>query len=336
MDDLTKRPQAPALPDFAPQGAVYDGLTRSLEEGTFVHAYLISGPEGVGKRTLAGLMAQYLLCTGEDKPCGRCPGCLQTAEGSHPDMTILRPDKSIQVDAVREVIRLSGEHTYEGGRRVIRIEQAEKMTPGAQNCLLKTLEEPVAGTVFLLTTDAPSQLLPTIVSRCRGLKLHPWPDSVVLSVLAEHGVDERRRREAADVSGGSIGMALRVAADESYWQRRGEVLRDFFGLSGRSDVMRVSGIWKDRKDQAGELLGDVEDMIRSLMLVSLGLRDARALDAYPESWKRVARSNDPAAFARLLDAVAEARRLQLSQVTWQAVVERLLLRLMEENHRWST
>lgn len=328
--------RAVTLADFAPQGAACDGLMKTLQEGTFVHAYLISGMEGVGKRTLAQAMGQYLLCEAEgNKPCGTCAGCVQAQKGTHPDMVVVRPEKSISADTIRQVIHKAGEHTYAGGRRIIRIEQAEKMTPAAQNCLLKTLEEPVSGTVFLLLTDAPELLLPTIVSRCRAVKLHPWPDSVVLEVLRRHGVDEHRASEALHVSGGSIGKALRVAADEDYWQRRSAVMQDFFALESRSDILRVSTLWKDKRDQSTELLDDVEDMLRTLLLVRLGQRNAGAISLYPAPWQQMAAQGDTEHFISLMEAVQEARRLRASQVTWQAVVERLLLRLMEEKKRWS-
>lgn len=325
---------APTLSDFAPQGAVYDGLVRTLEAGTFVHAYLISGMAGVGKRTLARLMAQHLLCQGEKKPCGACPACVQVLGGNHPDVITVAPEKSISVDAVREVIRLAGEHTYEGGRRVIIVEQADKMTPGAENCLLKTLEEPVAGTIFLLLTDAPERMLPTIVSRCRAVKLHPWPDETLRQALERHGVPAQRREEAIQVSGGSIGRALSVAADEHYWQRRESVMRDFFALRERSGILRVSSAWKDRKEDAEELLDDVEDMIRTLLMVRLGRQDPARAEGFPASWQRMAKEAPLEAFSGLIDAVWQARRMRLNQVTWQAAVEKLLLRLMEESNRW--
>ena len=327
---------APVIADFARQGAVYDGLMKTLREGTFVHAYLISGVAGVGKRTLARLIAQALLCTGADKPCGACPACVQAREETHPDLTIIRPDKSIGVDAVREVILKVGEHTFEGGRRVVIIEQAEKMTPAAQNCLLKTLEEPVAGVVFLLVTDSPSLLLPTIISRCRALKLHPWPDEVVRAALAGRGVPPVRVEEALHVGAGSIGRALDVAVDEDYWQRRQEVMRDFFDLPSRGAILTVSTRWKDRKAQADELLDDVEDMLRTLLLVRLGRRGDQALDGYPPPWQRMAREGALADFASLEESVTSCRRLKGNQVTWQAAVERLLLDLMEARSRWET
>lgn len=336
---------APALSDFAGQGAVYDGLMKTLRDGTHVHAYLISGAAGVGKKTLSMLMAGYLLCQGEPKPCGVCAACMQTKAGNHPDVIVVQPGtpisgevkaglKSIPVDEIRAVNELAGRHTFEGGQRVIIIRQAEKMTPGAQNALLKTLEEPLAGTVFLLITDSPELLLPTIISRCRALKLHPWDDAKVASVLKARGVDAHRCQEAVHVSGGSIGRALAVAADEHYWERRDQVMRDFFALTERSAVLRVSTAWKDRKDDAEELLADVEDMIRTLLLVRLGRRDKSAVSGYPQPWQRMAEKAELSAFTALTDAVRQARMYRLNQVTWQAVVERLLLRLMEESNRW--
>lgn len=338
---------APGLRDFARQGAVYDGLMKTLREGTFVHAYLISGMAGVGKRSLARALSQFLLCKEENKPCGVCAGCVQVMEGTHPDLTVVQPGvpinpevdkglKSIPVDEIRMVGELTARHTYEGGYRVVVILRAEKMTPQAQNALLKTIEEPPPDTVFLLVTDAPELLLTTIVSRCRSLKLHPWPDDVVLEVLRRHGVADARAQEALDVSGGSIGRALSVAADEGFWQRRSEVMRDFFALESRSDILRVSGQWKDRRDQSDELLGDVEDMLRALLLVRLGRRKASAASGFPAPWQRMAAQGDVSAFVKLMDAVARARQLKGNQVTWQAVVERLLLSLMEEKSQWST
>ena len=246
------------------------------------------------------------------------------------------PIRSRPVDEIRALIAITARHTFEGGRRVVLIEQADKMNPPAQNALLKTLEEPVPGTIFLLMTESPSLLLPTIVSRCRELKLHPWDDRTVLSVLEKHGVTGQRAQEALHVSGGSIGKALAVAGDEQYWQRRSEVMRDFFALERRSDILRISSTWKDRKDDAEELLDDVEDMLRTLLLCHLGQRSESAVTPYPAAWQRFSREGELSAMMRLLDAVAQARQMRANQVTWQAVVERLLLSLMEEKSKWST
>ncbi|MBQ8201090.1 MAG: DNA polymerase III subunit delta' [Clostridia bacterium] len=347
MAETRNTPKAPVLSDFSGQGALYDGLMRTLDDGTFVHAYLISGMEGIGKRTLSRLMAQHLLCQAQHKPCGTCPSCIQVQEGNHPDAVIVTPGKplspdvksglqGISVDEIRYVISLVGQHTFIGGRRVVIIERAEKMNQPAQNALLKTLEEPMPGTVFLLLTDSPELLLPTIVSRCRALKLHPWPDEVVLKALKNHGVEDDMARKALHVCGGSIGRAVAIAADERFWQRRQDVMQDFFTIGSRSDILRISSEWKDRKDESDALLDDLEDMVRTLLIVRLGRQEESMLSGYPEPWQHLARKGELKAFIQLSEAVSEARRLRGSQVTWQAVVEKLLLRFMEEKSKWST
>ncbi len=338
---------APVLADFAGQGALYDGLIRTLKEGTFVHAYLISGLEGMGKRTLARLMAMYLLCSGQEKPCGVCPACVQVAQDEHPDVLTVVPGKplspdvkaglvGIPVDEIRFVISQVGQYSFTGGKRIVIIQQAEKMNQAAQNALLKTLEEPLSDVIFLLVTDAPELLLPTIVSRCRALKLHPWPDATIRKALKRQGVPEAMAEQALHVAGGSIGKALAVAADEKYWQRRKDVMADFLGITGRSDILRISAAWKDRKEESDALLDDVEELLRTLMLVRFGQQDASLLQDYPEPWQRLAREGEIGAFITLMDALSEARKLRANQVTWQAVVEKLLLRLMEEKSKWST
>ena len=344
--DARNHPQL-VLSDFKGQGALYDGLVRTLNEGSFVHAYLISGASGMGKSTLARLIAQHLLCTGAQKPCGICPACIQVREGSHPDVSVISPGKplspdvkaglaGIPVDEIRYIIGLVGQHTFVGGHRVVIIERAEKMNPPAQNALLKTLEDPLPGTIFLLLTESPELLLPTIISRCRALKLHPWPDEVVLAALEQHGVEDEMAKRALNVSGGSIGKAIAVAADEGYWQRRRDVMQDFFGVESRVDVLKVSTAWKERKDESEALLNDVEDLLRTLMLIRFGKRSEALLEDYPAAWQRLGREGELTVFLKLMEAVSEARRLRINQVTWQAIVEKLLLCLMEEKSKWST
>ena len=186
------------------------------------------------------------------------------------------------------------------------------------------------------TCAAYTLLLPTIISRCRSLKLHSWSDDVIVKALERNGVPAFQAKQAAGASGGSIGKALAVAADETFWKRRKDIMSDFLNMTSRSDILSVSSAWRERKDEAGELLNDLEDMIRTLMFVRLGRMPAEeSIDAYPDAWKQMAASAPLNSFIELMDAVAEARKLRSSQVNWQAALEKLLLRLMEEKNKWS-
>ena len=200
-------------------------------------------------------------------------------------------------------VRLAGEHAYGAGNRVFVIEQAENMNESAQNALLKTLEEPQPGVVFLLLTDMAGMLLSTIRSRCREIQLHLWPDSKVLAVLRAHGVAEATALAAAQAAGGSIGRALAIASDTAWWERRKRLMEDFFGLEKRSDIPLVSADWREQKGEADALFDDLTGMVQTLMLVRYSRADKAQLADYPDAWQRMAQQGDAAAFVRLLDAI---------------------------------
>ena len=153
-----------AFADLAGQSALIGQLQHDFARGSYVHAYLLTGPGGTGKRSAAQLCAMAALCRGEHKPCGACGPCRRVLSGTHPDVHTVVPEKGKQIIGVgvmREMLDTVAVKSFEDGAKVILIPQAERMNAAAQNCLLKTLEEPVPGTIFLLMTESPSLLLPT-------------------------------------------------------------------------------------------------------------------------------------------------------------------------------
>jgi DNA polymerase-3 subunit delta' len=149
------------------QAALWQQLSSRREHA---HAYLLQGPQGIGKRALAERLMALLLCqAAAGDPCRRCKSCLLLAAGSHPDNFLLQPeeaDKAILVDQVRRLVEFVSQTAQMGGRKVVLIEPVEAMNLNAANALLKSLEEPSGNTVLLLVSHQPSRLLPTIRSRC--------------------------------------------------------------------------------------------------------------------------------------------------------------------------
>lgn len=165
-----------------------------------LHGLLFKGAKGIGKFDLAMIFAQSLLCERPDEAsfaCGKCPSCHWFTQGSHPDFRLLQPDalsldgeegdefrpvsgkkpsRQISVDQVRSLADFCGMSAHQGGRRVVIIHPAEAMNANAANALLKSLEEPPPGLLFILVSHKPQQLLPTILSRCLSFAL-PAPDA---------------------------------------------------------------------------------------------------------------------------------------------------------------
>ena len=184
-------------------------LEQSLRRGHISHFYLISGPRGAGKKTLAKLIAAAILCREEKKPCMKCGICRRCTEGGHPDfITVEDPEhKNVAVRIVREIRDDVFIRPNESEHKIYMFPQ-DLGTEG-QNALLKILEEPPKYGVFLLLTDNPHKILPTVRSRCTELKLNPLPAGLLRQRLEQ----EFPKAEQADIdaavlrSGGFLGQA---------------------------------------------------------------------------------------------------------------------------------
>jgi DNA polymerase III subunit delta' len=217
----------------AARAARGDSAHSSSETGagthSMTHAWLITGPPGSGRSVAAVCFAAALQCTADGEAgCGQCRACVTTMAGTHADVRRIIPEGlSIGVDEMRAIVQIASRRPSAGRWQVVVIEDADRLTEGAANVLLKVVEEPPPSTVFLLCAPSvdPEDIAITLRSRCRHVALvTPTVDAIAQVLAHGDGLSEQEARWAASVSGGHVGRARRLATDPAARERRQRAL----------------------------------------------------------------------------------------------------------------
>jgi DNA polymerase-3 subunit delta' len=215
-----------------------DEFARAVRRGRLAHAYLFTGPSGVGKRLFAIELAKTLLCEAPSPEhpfdaCDICPACIQIDAGTHPDFAYARRPEDVHefpIELMREVCHSFTLKSARGRGRVVILDDVDDLNEESANCFLKTLEEPPPRSVLILIGSSPDRQLPTIVSRCQVVRFTSLSVRHVCEILETNGVDNVAQAERlARLCGGSAGLALALA-DMEWWSFRREML-DGLGLS---------------------------------------------------------------------------------------------------------
>jgi DNA polymerase III subunit delta' len=217
------------LHDILGQSVAVEFISAACVGDRLPHALIFAGPAGVGKGTTALALAGWFLCQKprEDRACGKCDSCRLLPTGNHPDYHVVAKeliryhDKTgkskatvLSIDVIREeLVAPAGRTSVTGRGKFFVVEQAELMSAAAQNALLKTLEEPGGRTAIVLLTDAPESLLPTVLSRCQIVRFASLDLKLVKSQLEKRGIEPAMAAEAAELSDGSLGGALRLISE---------------------------------------------------------------------------------------------------------------------------
>lgn len=270
---------APPFPwaDVWGQDAAVDTLRAAASDpAALSHAWLITGPPGSGRSTLAYAFAAALIADGPDDEATM----RQVLAGTHPDVTALRTDKVIiTIAEARALVERSYFAPSAGRYRVIVVEDADRMVERTSNVLLKALEEPPELTVWILCAPSEADLLPTIRSRVRSLRLRePDVADVARLISLRTGADEAVAEQAARHAQRHIGMAQRLATDDAARRRREETLRAVIGVRGVNDAVEVAGrIIQAATEDAKALTAERDASERAALLRTVGVAEGQAV-----------------------------------------------------------
>ncbi len=295
------------------------------------HAYLILGPQNIGKSTYAKKIAEIFLCEkNKTIPCGQCHSCVLIRKEQHPDLQIISPQGEknpiISISKAKEIRKIVESSSFLGGFKVFVIQQAEKLTVPAQNALLKTLEEPVPKTIFLLTTHSEKSILPTILSRCQRIKLTSLSRGQIKDYLkVRHGA--KQSELIARYAVGRPGMALKLSENEKAF---GDILEKFEEVK---KIVKSGSIFyrfkKAEKFSAPELRNQMLDFFeiffRDLLHLKINSDQFLINMVAREDMIEIAKNYSVLEILRILKNIGKIRLSLLQNINPKSAFENLML-----------
>ena len=327
MQSVTTFPPYPWLQEL------WDQLQKLRVSGQLPHAILFAGAEGLGKFELGQAFAHSLLCKSPSEtgqPCGQCSGCNLLQAGNHPDFQLIEPEeegKWIKIDAIRDFIAQESITAHAGGYKPVLICPAEAMNQAAANSLLKTLEEPVSGSIMMLISANPSRLPATIRSRCQLINV-PVPSIDVSSQWLQTIIPEGDVESMLQSVAGSPLKAVQMSGEEKQ-QLYETILSDFINVvTLKKDPVAVAGSWikQDPKEILLWMCGWVIDMLRLQMVSEPPTLINREQKQRLQS---VANESNTKRLYEALSHIYDARSNIDATLNSQMMLERLLLSLVK-------
>lgn len=316
---------------FIGNGRAVQILRRAIDQHRLPHAMIFAGPSGIGKRTLALLLAQNLNCLkpAGGEACGVCTSCRKIRNASHPDVRTIEPEGAfIKIDQIRALIDDMAYQPFEGRYRVAILDGADQMRTEAANCLLKTLEEPPSQSFLVLVTAKPYSLLGTIRSRSRLLVFGSIPENAIADYLMrQEGRAPEDARLAAAMSNGSIGTALGFDVAQGRDTRQ-QALRFVSLLLGKETFMQCSAF-------AAAIAKEKEQFLPWVEMTSTLLQDVYYAQVAPERMSQrdlageltmLAGSSTHASVITGIEAMKNLRSALQRNVNRQLALEALFLK----------
>lgn len=266
--------------DVVSQPEAVDQLLGAIQNESEVHhAWLFTGPPGSGRSQLALAYAAALLCA--DGGCGSCNSCQMIQSKNHPDVQVLNTDRVlISIDEVTEFIEKSIQMPAIGKYRIMVIEDADRMSERTSNLLLKSLEEPPKGTIWMICAPSEADLLPTIRSRVRRVQLKvPTVEAVAQLLVEKYGIGVELAQQSAAQAQSHVGMARRLASNAGARDRRSQALKAVLSITDIPSAIAVSEVLAKLAESDGaQLTAEQDEAERKELFLSLGVSEESKLN----------------------------------------------------------
>lgn len=282
-------------------------LTNVALNNQNLHSYIFAGPEGIGKKLFAMNFAKMLLCLSDNKPCNNCKSCISFDGGNHTDFMLINAEdgKSIKIEQIRVMQEKIVEKPILSARKVYIINDAELMTKEAQNCLLKTLEEPPEYVIIILIVSNESKLLNTVKSRCVKIEFSKLSNEEINNYLLEHGFD-KLSDAMLEQCNGSLKAALTIGDKVQEYQSIEKIINSL-------DKTDIAKVWN-----SSEILYKSQDEI-------LDFLDYINVILYNKLLK-----DDKMAYINSINIVEQTKKNLLANANYNMCIDNLLLKLWEE------
>lgn len=280
-------------------------LTNSIKFNKTSHSYLFIGTEGIGKQMIAKEFAKMILCIDENKYCDKCKSCIEFDTNNNPDFKIIEPDgNSIKIEQIREFQSKVAEKPIISNRKVFIINDSDKMTQEAQNCLLKTLEEPPEFVTIILIGSNESAFLSTIKSRCMILHFDKISNKQIQEYLEKNYQVKIESKIMIDAFQGSIGKALQLGEKQEEYEK---IERIIYNLEKQDkiNILNMSEIIYKAKDEKFEVLDYM-----NIVLVNLARKSNK--------------------YARCVQIVENTKKRLQSNANYDMCIDNMLFSLWEE------
>ena len=268
-------------------------LKQAIKNNRTSHSYLFVGTEGIGKKQIAKEFAKALLCLNNDKYCNTCKSCIEFDDNNNPDFVILEPDEnSIKIEQIREIQRKVVEKPIISNQKVYIIDNSDKMTTEAQNCLLKTLEEPQEYVVIILIASNENNILATVKSRCTKLFFENISDDDIQKYLKEKIGDVQFEKSMIKLSEGSIGRCIQIAQKKDVLYEFEDIIKNIENMD-KLQILSCSKYFSDNKDDINLILNYMYILIfENIKNTSKKINYINAMEKVQKAKEKLLRSNN--------------------------------------------